>query len=157
MSYQNFEKALELAKQCEGYSDGGGKPSEVVDRGEELIGFKFSRQTFQYFNQYGFIEFFGNEIFGIIKDDFSGGHAGCAIEATLQDRNEYGLPPEWLTIYSFDDGHYGYLDYSQLDEDGEPAVIMAIYNGSEYIVVEKVADDFGEFLLTLVEEQLARQ
>lgn len=51
----------------------------------------------------------------------------------------------------------GYLDYSQLDEDGEPAVIMGIYNGMEYVMVEKVADDFGDFLLMLVSEQLAIQ
>ena len=157
MSYQNFEKAIELAQRCDGYLNGGGKPIEIVAKAEELMGFNFSRQNHQYFNQYGFIEFFGNEIFGIIKDDFSGVHAGCAIEATLQDRKKLNLPPKWLTLYFFDDGYYGYLDYSQLNEEGEPPVIMGIYNGKEYVMVEKVAEDLGDFLLKLVEEQLASQ
>lgn len=157
MSYQNFEKAVELATQCDGYWSGSGKSSEIVAKAEDLVGIRFSRQNNQYFSQYGFIEFFGNEIFGIIKDDFSGAHAGCAIEATLEDRKRLGLPPKWLTIYFFDDGHYGYLDYSQLNEDGEPPVIRAVYNGNELVIVEKVADDLGDFLLKLVNEQIARQ
>jgi len=152
MSYQNFEKAIELAQQCDGYCDGGGKPSEIVAKAEELVGIKFSRQNNQYFKQHGYIEFFGSEVFGIVEDDFSGAHAGCAIEATLIDRNSLNLPQEWLTIYFFDDGHYGYLDYSQLNEEGEPPVIKAIYDGEKYVMVEKVAEDFGDFLLSLVTE-----
>ena len=157
MSYQNFKKAIELAQQCNGYWDGGGKPSEIVAKAEKLVGIKFSRQNDQYFNKYGFIEFFGSEIFGIVKDDFAGTHAGCAIEATLQDRKNLSLPPKWITLYFFDDGYYGYLDYSQLNEEGEPPVIMAIYNGKEFVMVEKVAEDLGDFLLKLATEQLARQ
>ena len=33
-------------------------------------------------------------------------------------------------------------------------VIMAFYNGSEYEIAETLADDFGDFILGLVEEQL---
>jgi len=47
------------------------------------------------------------------------------IKATLQGRKELNLPLQWLTLYFFDDGYYGYLDYSQLNEEGEPPVIMA--------------------------------
>ena len=157
MSYQNFEKAVELAKQCDGYLDGGGKSNSVVVKAEELLDIKFSRQNTQYFSQYGFIEFFGNEFYGIVKDDFSGTYVGCAIEATLQDRKELNLPLQWVILYFFDDGYYGYLDYSQLNEEGEPPVIMAIYDGEKYVVTEKVAEDLGDFILQLVEEQLARQ
>ena len=157
MSYQNFEKAVELAEQCDGYLNGGGKSNSVVIKAEELLDIKFSRQNTQYFSQYGFIEFFGKELYGIVKDDFSGTYVGCAIEATLQDRKALNLPLQWLTLYFFDDGYYGYLDYSQLNEDGEPPVIMAIYDGEKYIIIEQVAEDLGDFILQLVEEQLARQ
>jgi len=157
MSYQNFEKAIELAKQCDGYLDGGGKSNNVVAKAEELLDIKFSRQNIQYFSQFGFIEFSGNELYGIVKDDFSGTHVGCAVEATLQDRKELNLPLQWLTLYFFDDGYYGYLDYSQLNDDGEPPVIMAIYNGENYVVTEKVTDDLGDFILQLIEHQLRIQ
>jgi hypothetical protein len=157
MSYKNFKKAIELAKQCEGYSDGGGKSDAVVSKAEELLDIKFSKQNSQYFTQLGFVEFFGHEIYGIVKDDFSGTPTGCSIEAALADRKEYQLPKEWLPIYFFDDGYMGYLDYSQLNEEGEPPVIMAIYDGEQYVITEKIAEDLGDFILQLVEEQLARQ
>lgn len=157
MSYQNFEKAIELAKQCEFYTIIGGRSIDVIARAEELFGFKFSKQSFQFFKQLGYLSFFGTEIYGICKDDFSGSPTGCAIETALVDRHEYNLPKEWLPIYFFDDGYYGYLDYSQLNDDGEPPVIMAIYDGEKYVVTEKVAEDLGDFILQLVEEQLRRQ
>lgn len=152
MSYQNFTKGMNLAKKCDGYLDGGGKSNDVIFKAEKLLDIKFSKQTFKYFNEFGFIEFFGHEIYGIIKDDFSGTPTGCSIETTIADREEYQLPKEWLTIYCFDDGYMGYLDYSQLNEDGEPPVIMAIYDGEKFVVTQKVAEDLGDFIIQLIEE-----
>ena len=157
MSYTNFEKAIELAKQCRFYTIKGSWPTEIVSKAEGFFGTKFSKQNYRFFKELGYLSFFGNEFYGICKDDFSGTYVGCSIEATLQDRKEYHLPCKWLIIYDFGDGSMGYLDYSQLNEDGEPPVIMAIYNGKDYSVVEKIAEDFGDFLLELVERQLSRQ
>lgn len=58
------------------------------------------------------------------------------------------------SIYTVDDGCMAYLDYSALNADGEPPVVIASYNGAEYEVEETAAEDFGAFLLELVEEQL---
>ena len=157
MSYKSFEKALDSASKCNFYTIKGKRSKEVVARAEELFGHKFSRQNYDFYIKLGYLSFWGNEFYGIGKDDFSGTYTGCAIEATLQDRKEYNLPREWLIIYDFGDGYMGYLDYSQVNKDGEPPVIMAIYDGKEYIVIEKVAEDFGDFLLKLVEEQMIRQ
>ena len=157
MSYKSFQEALRVARQCEYYTTRGELTNEVVSKAEELFGQKFSRQNYEFYMKTGYLSFSANEFYGICKDDFTGTHAGCAIEATLLDRSKYNLPGKWLTIFCFDDGYYGYLDYSQLNEDNEPPVIRAIYNGDEYIVAEKVADDLGDFLLMCVEEQLSRQ
>jgi len=157
MSYQNFEKALELAKLCQYYTTVGGKNVNTIEKAQEMFGYTFSKQNFQFYKQVGYLSFFGNEFYGIVKEDFSGIYTGCAIEATLQDRKDYNLPSKWLIIYDFDDGYMGYLDYNQLNEEREPPVIMAIYDGEKYVVVEKVAEDFGDFLLGIVEEQLSRQ
>lgn len=154
MSYKNFKKALKLAKKCDGYDVGNGKSDAIISKASELLGIKFSKQNYVYFSKLGYLEFFGVEVFGIMKDDFSGAPETNCVETALADRQEHNLPNEWLPIYFFDDGYYGYLDYSQLNKDGEPQVIMAIYNGKEYIVAEKVAEDFGDFLLNLVKESL---
>lgn len=155
MSILNFEKGIELAKKCDFYTTVGGKSDEIILKAEKLFGHKFSNQNYQFFKRLGYLSFFGNEVYGICKDDFTGSYTGCAIEAALYDREKYDLPKKWLPIYFFDDGYMGYLDYSQLNEEGEPPVIMAIYNGKEYIVTQKVSEDLGDFILELVEEQLS--
>lgn len=154
MSFAVFEKALEMAKGCKSYTEKGGTSDDTISKAEELFGYKFSRQTYEFLKKVGYMSFSGYEFFGICKDDFSGIHHGNMIESTLADRKEYNLPSEWLTVFFFDDGYYGYLDYSQLNEEGEPPVIMSIYTGKKYEVVKKVSSDFGDFIMERVEREL---
>lgn len=39
---------------------------------------------------------------------------------------------------------------------GEPCIVMMEYNGVEYIHIETLAEDFGDFVLKLVKEELDR-
>jgi hypothetical protein len=157
MSYQNFEKALELAKQCDDYFTHEPKTDETIEHVEKQLDIKFSIQNRTFYKRLGYLSFFGVEIYGIYPEGDLKILAGNSFASILHDREHLNLPKEWLPIYFFDDGYYGYLDYSQLNEDGEPPVIMAIFNGKEYVMTEKIAEDFGDFILQLVEEQLARQ
>lgn len=157
MSYQNFEKALKLAKQCEHYFTHEPRTDDVINRVSTIINIDFSKQNRDFYKKVGYLSFAGHEIYGIYPDGDPNDYVGDSYASTLHDRKELNLPKEWLTLYFFDDGYYGYLDYSQLNEDGEPPVIMAIYDGEKYVVTEKVAEDLGDFILMLVEEQLARQ
>lgn len=154
MSYQNYQEAMELAPKCKFYTTAGGKSQEEIRKSEELLEIKFSQQCRDFYEQYGYLSFFGNEIFGIDPDDDSGELEGNFVAYALHDRTEYGLPVHWLPIYNFDDGLMAYLDYSSLNENGEPCVITAEFNGSEYQVEETIAEYFGEFVLQLVKEQL---
>ena len=52
-------------------------------------------------------------------------------------------------------GIMAYLDYSSLNDVGEPCVIVARFNDVGYQIEETIAEDFGEFILQLVKEQLA--
>lgn len=67
------------------------------------------------------------------------------------------MPKEWLPIYNYDDGTMAYLDYSHLHADNEPRVIVCGYNGTGYTLIDIIADDLGEFLLELVQQQLNSQ
>ena len=154
MSYQNYKEAMELAPKCKFYTTVGGKSQEEISKSEEMLGVKFSKQCREFYEQYGYLSFFGNEIFGIDPDDDSGELEGNSVAYALNDREEYGLPVEWIPVFNFDDGFMAYLDYSSLNDDGEPCVIVAGYNGSEYQVEETIAEDFGEFVLQLVKQQL---
>lgn len=154
MSYQNYKDAMELAKKCKFYTITEGKSQEEIKKSEELLGVKFSKQCREFYEQYGYLSFFGNEIFGIDPYDDSGELEGNSVAYAINDREEYGLPINLIPIYNFDDGLMAYLDYSSLNKDGEPCVIAAEFDGSEYHIEETVAEDFGEFLLQLVKEQL---
>ena len=153
MSYQNYKEAMELAPKCKFYTTAGGKSQAEISKSEELLGIKFSKQCRDFYEKYGYLSFFGNEIFGIDPDDDSGELEGNSVAYALNDREEYGLPDEWIPIYNFDDGLMAYLDYTSLNEDGEPCVIAAGFDGSEYQIEETVAEDFGEFVLQLVKQE----
>lgn len=157
MSYINYKKAINLAKKCNDYYAGKGKPDKVIAEAEKLLNIKFSKQLINYLSSFGFLEFYGHEFYGIIKDDFSGLPEGNIVECTLYDREFSMLPEKWLPIFNFNDGYMGYLDYENLSSEGEPRVIMAIFNGKRYAAIDMIAEDFGDFLLQKVENQLNQQ
>ena len=47
-----------------------------------------------------------------------------------------------------------YFDYSSLNNEGEPRIVILEYDGLKYGISETVADDFGDFILELVQEEL---
>jgi len=154
MSYQNLKRAMELAPKCKFYTTVGGKTEEEIKRAEQLLDVSFSNQCREFYTKYGYLSFYGNEIFGIDPDDASGILEGNSIAYAINDREEYNLPKEWIPIYNFEDGNMAYLDYSSLNAEREPKVIMAFHNGTEYEIAETLAEDFGDFIWQLVQEQV---
>jgi hypothetical protein len=150
MSYQNFEKALEKAQKCKYYTTISGTDDLTIKKSEKMLELEFSRQLIEFYKSYGYISFDGNEIFGIDPDDDSGILEGNSVLYALNDREEYGLSPKWVPIYTYGDGMMAYLDYSDINNSGEPRVVMAYYDGSKYIIEKVVAEDFGDFLYDLV-------
>ena len=59
-----------------------------------------------------------------------------------------------LFFYDYNDGSMAYLDYSSLNRENEPRVLAAFYNGKKFEVTETVAEDLGDFILGLVQEQV---
>lgn len=157
MSYSNFEKATKLVEQCQFYKTAGRQTEELIKKVEEALGFKMSKQHHEYLKNYGYIMFLGTEIYGIYDKVFEGIYAGNAVIATLQDREEYNLPKAWIPVFDYDDGYVAYLDYGNLNLENEPRVILSIFTGRKYEVGEIIADDFGDFLLQLVEQQIGKQ
>lgn len=155
MSFKHLIKAMKLAPKCKYYTTVGGRTAEEIDKSEELLDIKFSKQSIEFYKKMGYLSFFGHEIFGINPNSNTGNLDGNSVLYALNDRKEYELPKKWLPIYNFGDGSMAYLDYSDLNDEEEPSVISAIYIGNnEYRIIEKVAPDLGEFLLMLVEESL---
>lgn len=156
MSYYNFRKAMELAQECRFYTTAGGKTRSEIEQAEKMLNLVFSRQCKEFYLRYGYLSFYGNEIFGINPNDDSGVIEGNSVAYALNDRKKYNLPKEWLPIYNFNDGSMAYLDYTSLNAEREPKVIMAYYNGEKYEIIETLAEDFGDFVLQLVQEQIEK-
>lgn len=146
MSYSNFKKALEEAKNLNEYEHGKGVSKEIIEQAEQALGIKFSRQLYEYLNIYGYIGFFGFDLDGIHDENFTD-HG--LVGETLDDRKNMNLPPKWVQIHNTCvDGECVYLDFEHLNSDGEPRAILGGYEGSdEYYVIEEEGEDFGDFLL----------
>lgn len=157
MSYDNFKKALKMAKECEEYDVGKGTSDDIIKIAQEKLGIVFSKQLYNYLKKYSYLEFYGSEFYGILTSDFSGIPEGSIVESAIYNRNNYKLPLKWIPIYNFGDGYKAYLDYENKNTYDEPRVILAIYNEDEFVVTEKLAEDLGDFLLQVVEEQLSNQ
>ena len=156
MSYADYEKFKQDVYKCKYFKSIGGINEQKILKAEELLGLKFSKQCREFYEGYGYVSFEGTEIFGINPDNLNV-YAANSVAMALHERKDYGLPHEWLPIYDFEDGFIVFQDYSQLNSDGEPIVIVGGYNGEKYIQAEKIAEDFGEFVLKLVMIQLELQ
>lgn len=152
MSYSNFIKAMELAKKCKYFFSENGRSEDEINRAEDMLGIKFSKECLEFYLHYGYLSFVGNEIFGIYPDDMTGEPEGNSLAYALEERINNGLSPNWVPIYNYNDGNMAYLDYSNLNESMEPRVIEAFYDGKNYVTVGVEAEDFGDFILRLVEE-----
>lgn len=153
MSWRNYERSMELAKQCRFYTTAGGKTIAEIQKAEELLGIRFSRQYRDFCENYGYLSFYGNEIFGIDIDNMEELEGNCVAYA-LNDREEYGLPHSYIPIYNYGDGTMAYMDCSILNEEEEPRIVILEHDGSYYNVIETAAEDFGDFILGLVEAEL---
>lgn len=154
MSYKSFVKAMKMAPKCRYYTTAGGKTEEEIGKAEDMLQIKFSRQAREFYKKYGYLSFYGNEIYGIEPNDTSGILEGNSVAYALEERKINGLPEEWIPIYNYEDGNMAYLDYSSLNKENEPNVIMAYYDGKNYNVVKVVAEDFGSFILALILDQI---
>ncbi|MBR1663363.1 MAG: SMI1/KNR4 family protein [Ruminococcus sp.] len=159
MSKTSFDRAIKLVKKCDDYCCGGKKPKKVVERAQQLLGFSLSQQETEYLTKFGYIEFFGVELYGIINEEFEddGEYEGCMVEWTLNERKTGSISDKWVALKFDDDGGMVFLDHSDINDNGEPKVILSEFDGQMYKKIEILADDLGEYLLELVEEQLDEQ
>lgn len=155
MSYSNYKKALTLATKCNNYEIISNVQEKIIREAEDLLSITFSKQHYDFYKDIGILSFYGSEFYGMSNRELKGLPGSNAILLAMADRKEYNLNEKWVPIYFFDEGNMAYFNYNKLNEEGEPEIINAYYNGKDYIIVEKLADDLGDFLLQIVQEQLS--
>lgn len=152
MSYSNFKKALEEAKSLRAYEHGKGMSREIIEKAEQVLGVKFSKQIYEYLHEYGYIQFYRFELQGIFDENFT--ERGIVRDTLERRSNKYlpPLPPKWVQILdTCSDGGCVYLDFEHINNEGEPRVILGGHEGAnEYYIIKEEGEDFGNFLLKAV-------
>ena len=146
MTKITLNQALDMAKNQKNYFVKGQTSAEVIDKIEDKLGFKLSNQHRMFYSKVGYLSFNGYEFYGVCNDTLTGKDSFCAIETTLKERKTNNLPINWVIFSFLDDGVYAYIDYSRLNNEGEPKIITAIYNGKTYTNVDTISHEIVDFI-----------
>jgi hypothetical protein len=79
-----------------------------------------------------------------------------ALTAALRGRAESGLCHDWIPFHDYGNSEVAYVDYTTLNADGEPRVVVGHYHPDGFQLIEVVAEDIGDFILHIVEWWLKR-
>lgn len=157
MSWANYEKALELLEQNNVNCDYIGECSDLlIEKAEIALGLKFPNTYRHFIRKYGAGDFATWEILGITHENFyksPNPDNPDAIQFTLSQRKENNLPENFITIIEIDYEILYCLDFNMLNDESEPAVVS--FNiGEDLGEQDKIADDFGDFLLDIIQDGL---
>lgn len=156
MSVETYQNAKQIIHDNEDLADFiGGRSNELIKLAEEKLGVKFTGLYLDYLQTLGVGNFGAQEIYGIINDNFENSSVPDAIWYTLTERKEINLPNNLLVIYDTGSDELFCLDFNQLDEKGEPKVVSFVPGiDLESQSYEVIANDFGDFLLDLVMQEV---
>ena len=158
MSYKNFEKALRLIEENKQFLRKVYPQTEdTILLAEDKLGVKFPFSYREFLKKFGELDFRSIEIYGIWKETFDGGYADI-VESTLENRSEYKTFHKYIIIENIDSFCY-VLDTSQMNEDGECPVKAGygLFLPDDKMVIKRVYEDFGDFLLDRIQQELEYQ
>lgn len=156
MSLENYNRALEIiTENKEIFFSVGERSDELVLKAEDALGIKFSNQYKDFVLKFGAGSFGAEEFYGVIDEDFEDSSTPDAVWMTLSERQESNLPENLLVVYHTGGEEMFCLDYSNLNSDGEPKVVSFVIGVDiEYQTYEVIANDFGDFLLDMINQEL---
>lgn len=157
MSMQELERAFYLLENnSSGRHLSGPKSEELIELSEEALRLTFPPTYRLFLKKYGCGGLRGLEIYGLTKESkkgFAKPGVPDAIWLTLDERKDDYLPHHFIIISETGDGYWYCLDSSQPNSEGEyPVVVWGLDMAEED--KEKVAEDFGEFLLNELKQRL---
>ncbi|MFC4619367.1 SMI1/KNR4 family protein [Camelliibacillus cellulosilyticus] len=154
MSLDSYKKAKEIIYSNEDLADFvGGHSEQLIELAEKKLSIKFNGLYLDFLKSFGAGNFGTQEIYGILGSDFDNSSVPDGIWYTLTERIESNLPNNLLVIYDTGSDELFCLDYKQLDINHEPKVVSYI-PGVKKQPLEIIANDFGDFLLDLVYQEL---
>jgi hypothetical protein len=132
-----------------------GISEHLLCKAENMLELKLIGDYRRFLLEYGTLGFGASEIYGIIDEDFINSTVPDAIWYTLTERREINMPDYLIIIYSVGNGELFALNYNMLNENREPKV-TSYWPGFalEAQSFEVIANDFGDFLLDIVQHEI---
>ena len=158
MSYENFKKAFELIDSNKSLLWGEyPQRKETILLASEKLGVPLPFLYCEFLKKIGILRFGAMEIYGIWKETFDGGYADI-VASTLENRSTYKTFHKYIIIENIDSFYY-VLDTSEMNENGECPVKggYGLFLPDDQIEIEEYYEDFGDFLLDRIEQELEYQ
>lgn len=149
MSLEKYRQARDLIAAAGGGDFEGPKPESRVAESEVALGVRFPPTYRQFLLELGCGVIGGFQVFGIVDADQGDRAVPDAIQLTLKARRTSGLDPRYVVVGALGEGSFDCLDTAHLDRDGEGPVVQLSADWEDPV---KLADSFGEYLLTEVED-----
>ena len=153
MSMHDLQQAFHIISGINNKNLSGPKSEELILKAEKALSIKLPPTYRLFVKTYGYGDIISNEIYGLVNDNFINSSSCNAVWLTLDERKKNYILPHFIHIASTGDGFYYYLDSSQVNAEGEYPVVIWTSGMPEH-KKEKVAEDFGEFLLEQVQQAL---
>lgn len=147
MENLKLKKAFELIEKYRKPNDyiSGSKSDEQIKHMEKILNVTLPPSYKEFIKRYGSGGIGSKDFFGIDKNV----EESESVTTTLDKRN-YELPLKYVIITNDEDGSYCAIDCSKKNKYGESPVIR----WASFFKEEKIADDFGEFILSDLENML---
>jgi hypothetical protein len=151
MSLEKVRRAQELIARAGGGEFEGPKPASLVAKAEAELGLVFPPSYRLFLRELGCGSIRGFETYGVVDEDFARSSLPDAIWLTLEARRNGGLHRRYVIVGALGDGSFDCLDTAHLDASGEAPVVQL---SAEFEDPVKLADSFGDYFLTEVEDAL---
>lgn len=155
MSMKDYLEAVKIIKEkpVRGTFFIGPRSEELVNEAEVALSLKFPPIYRRFLLEFGAGNFGSCEIYGITTNKFQNASVPNGIWYTLSERKESQLPNNYVVIYNTGDGELFCLD---IPGDEKEAHIVTFEPGldPDEQAREVVAEDFGSFLLQMINEEL---
>jgi ABC-type phosphate transport system auxiliary subunit len=116
---REFEEALALVEERLDEADFEAQPEERVSRAEQTLGVRFPPTYRRFLIQLGAGGVGGEEIYGLVNDDFEDVRPPQAVGLTLQLRREGQIGDALVVICNLGQGSHYALNTARAGPDGE--------------------------------------
>jgi hypothetical protein len=152
----DYDAAMQLIAGHLDGADFAAQPQERVLRAEEALGVRFPGSYRRFLVELGAGGIGGEEIYGLVNDDFQDVRPPQAIGLTLDLRRSGDISTDLVVIYSLGQGSYYALDTARATSEAEAPVVAftpGIHRAGDRLQV--VAKDFARFFLDIMRPEVS--